>query len=90
MEHPRRAGSESSSGTGSERALRSQALRRGSPPRARVPGCGHLPNGAQKPITPQYKGRVDTSTITASRIPIMYRMEAPNALRYLRRPTTLR
>jgi len=58
--------------------------------RARVSGCRRLPKGARKPISPQYKGRADTSTITASRIPIMYRMEAPNALRYLRRPTTLR
>jgi len=59
-------------------------------PRARVSGCRRLPNGARKPIPPQYKGRADTSTITASRIPIMYRMEAPNALRYRSRLTTLR
>src|SRR3989337_1584262 len=57
---------------------------------AGVAGWRRLRRGARKPISPQYKGRADTSTITASRIPIMYRMEAPNALRYLRRPTTLR
>lgn len=50
---------------------------------------GRLLKGAWKPLTPQTV-RVDTSTITASRMPIMYRMEAPNARRYLRRPTTLR
>jgi hypothetical protein len=50
---------------------------------------GRLSKGARKPLTP-HTVRVDTSTITASRMPIMYRMEAPNALRYLRRPTTLR
>ncbi len=58
-------------------------------PRKGSDGASDPPPGVRKPMTPQ-KARVETSTITAIRIPIMYRMEAPNALRYLRRPTTLR
>ena len=58
-------------------------------PRKASDGASDPPPGVRKPMTPQ-TARVETSTITAIRIPIMYRMEAPNALRYLRRPTTLR
>ena len=78
-----------SSGTGSERA-QGRERSRGDPSASQGLRLQGLPKGAWKPITPQYKGPADTSTITASRIPIMYRMEAPNALRNRRRMTVLR
>ncbi len=53
------------SGTGSEREKVASVGGGTSPASQGFSGYRHLPNGARKPETPQYKGRVATSTITA-------------------------